>query len=172
MKLCVAISLLLISFILMPPLYAQNSYSEFERGLNLTDSQKRRAEGVREKYTEEWLAQRQEALKRRLELMDLSKNPSANRGRIDKTQQELRDMDRSRERSYNQYRSELSQVLNEKQRQQYNTFTDSERKKQRLSQQRPRVPGARGYEYRGRERRSYPIREYPTGGRQMRGHER
>jgi len=40
MKFLAAISLLLLSFILMPPLYAQNSYSEFERGLNLTISKK------------------------------------------------------------------------------------------------------------------------------------
>ena len=145
MKHLVTIALLLLSFFLMAPVYAQNSYSEFERGLNLTDSQKRRAEGVKQKYVEEWRFQRQESLRKRLELRELERNPSANMDRIEKTQRELRGFERSRERSYDQYRSDLSQVLNERQREQYNSFADSERKR-RVGPQGPRGwPQRQGY---------------------------
>lgn len=172
MKFLAVLTLLILSFPLTPPLFAQDSYGEFERGLNLTDSQKRRAEGVREKYTEEWRAQRQEALKRKLELMDLNKKPSENREKIDRTRRELRDMDRSTERSYNQYRSELYRILDDRQRKQFNNFTYSERKKRTLNQQRPRFPEAGRYEYQGRERKSYLTREYPKDDRQKKGYER
>jgi hypothetical protein len=188
MKFWVAISLLLLSFILMPPLYAQNSYSEFERGLNLTDIQKRRAEGVKQKYIEEWRFQRQEALKKRLELKELGKDPSANRGRIDNAQRELRGLERSRERTYDQYRSELSQVLNERQREQYNNFAESERKR-RVGPQSPGTPGfhssrgwpqaqgLRGPEVQRQgpmvpEKRGFETREYRARGREMKGYGR
>lgn len=140
MKFLIALTLLLLSSLLMPPLYAQNSYTEFERGLNLTESQKRRAEGVREKYIEEWRFQRQEALRKRLELNDLRKNPSANMDRIERTQREMRDIERSWGRSYGQYRSDLSQVLDERQRMQYNQFTEWERRN-RSTPQGYRGPG-------------------------------
>lgn len=196
MKYLVTIALLLLSFLLMPPLYAQNSYSEFERGLNLSEAQKKRAEGVKQKYIEEWRSQRQEALTRRLELRELQKDPSTNRDKIYRTQRELREMEHSRERSYDQYRSELSQVLNERQRDQYNSFADSERKKRLEPQsprgpefqgprgwpepqslrapgpQNPRVPDGKGLDYKGWEKRSYQAKEPPPRNREMRGHER
>jgi Spy/CpxP family protein refolding chaperone len=134
------LTLLLLSFSLVPPLSAQNSYREFERGLNLTESQRRRAEEVREKYIQEWRFQRQEALRRRLELNDLRRNPAANRDRIEKSQRELRDIDRSWERSYNQYRSDLAQVLNERQRNQYNQFSEWERRNRAMPPQGFRGP--------------------------------
>ena len=134
------ITLLLLSFCLVPPLSAQNSYTEFERGLNLTESQRRRAEEVREKYIQEWQLQRQEALRKRLELNDLRRNPGANRDRIEKSQRELRDIDRSWERSYNQYRSDLSHVLNERQRNQYNQFSEWERRNRAMPPQGLRRP--------------------------------
>jgi Spy/CpxP family protein refolding chaperone len=134
MKFLIVLTLLLLSSLLMPPLYAQDSYTEFERGLNLTESQRRRAEGVRDKYIEEWRFQRQEALRRRLELNDLRKNPSANMERIDRSQRELRDIERAWERSYGRYRSDLSQVLDERQRMQYNQFTEMERRNRSMPQ--------------------------------------
>lgn len=134
MKFLIVLTLLLLSSLLMPPLYAQDSYTEFERGLNLTESQRRRAEGVRDKYIEEWRFQRQEALRRRLELNDLRKNPSANMERIERNQRELRDIERAWERSYGRYRSDLSQVLDERQRMQYNQFTEMERRNRSMPQ--------------------------------------
>lgn len=141
MRLAAAIlTLLLLSFSLVPPLSAQNSYTEFERGLNLTESQRRRAEEVREKYIQEWRFQRQEALRKRIELNDLRRNPAANRDRIEKSQRELRDIDRSWERSYKEYRSDLSQVLNERQRNQYNQFSEWERRNRAMPRQGFRGP--------------------------------
>jgi len=134
------LTLLLLTFSMVPPLSAQNSYREFERGLNLTESQRRRAEEVREKYIQEWQFQRQEALRRRLELNDLRRNPAVNRDRIEKGQRELRDIDRSWERSYNQYRSDLSQLLNERQRNQYNQFSEWERRNRAMPPQGFRGP--------------------------------
>lgn len=134
------ITLLLLSFSVVPPLSAQNSYTEFERGLNLTENQRRRAEEVREKYIQEWRLQRQEALRKRLELNDLRRNPSVNRDRIEKTQRELRDIDRSWQKSYGQYRSDLSRVLNERQRDQYNQFSEWERRNRAMPPQGFRGP--------------------------------
>lgn len=196
MKFLVAITLLLLSFPLMPPLYAQNSYSEFERGLNLSDVQKRRAEGVKQKYIEEWRSQRQETMRKRIELKELRKDPTADRDKIDRTQRELRELERSREKSYDQYRSDLSHILNERQREQYNNFADSERKRRvgppgprgpelqapgrwpeargfRGSEpQNPRVPQGKGYDSKGWEKRNFQTKEYPARNREMRGHER
>jgi Spy/CpxP family protein refolding chaperone len=197
MKFFTAIALLLLSILLVPPLSAQNSYSEFERGLNLTDVQKRRAEDVKQKYIEEWQVQRQETLRKRLELKELKKDPATNRDKIDRTQRELRDLERSRERSYGQYRSDLSHVLNERQREQYNHFAESERKRRVVPQgprgtelqgnkgwpqahqgfrgpepQSPKVPEVRGFDSRGWERRGFQTKEYPARNREIRGHER
>ena len=128
------ITLLLLSLSLVPPLDAQNSYTEFERGLNLTESQRKKVGEVRERYIQEWQLQRQEALRKRLELNDLQKNPYANRERIDRTQRELRNIERSWGQSYGQYRSDLSHVLNERQRNQYNQFTEWERRNRSMPQ--------------------------------------
>jgi Spy/CpxP family protein refolding chaperone len=124
----VVIYALLLSFLIAPPLCAQNSYTEFERGLNLSDSQRMRAEGVREKYINNWRSMRHESMRKRIELRELQRNPRANQQRIDRTQRELQNLQRSRDMSYKQYRSEVSRVLNERQRRQYNNFTDSERR--------------------------------------------
>lgn|GEM_PF-417649 len=161
------ITLLLLSFGLTPPLSAQNSYSEFERGLNLTESQRRRAEEVREKYIQEWRLQRQEALRKRLELNDLRRNPSANRDRIEKTQRELRDIDRSWEKSYGQYRSDLSRVLNERQRDQYNQFSEWERRNRAMPPQGFRGPEMQQHGPMGRESFRGPAtrRHVPLGPR-------
>lgn len=128
MRRLVAVHVLLLSFLIAPPLSAQNSYTEFERGLNLSDAQRTRAEGVREKYINDWRSMRQESMRKRIELRELQRNPQANQQRIDRTQRELRDLRRSRDMSYEQYRSEVSRVLDERQRQRYNSFTDSERR--------------------------------------------
>lgn len=176
MKFYPALALLLLSFLLAPPLYAQVSYPEFERGLNLTEAQKRRAEEAKQRYIQDWNLQRQEALKKRFELRELEKDPVRNRERIFRAQRELIEMERSQERSYNQYRSELSQVLNERQREQYDRFADTEKRKRMLGQPRPQLPESRIYDYRGRGIKSYGSprsREYnPSRERPMKGYER
>ncbi|HBA54386.1 Spy/CpxP family protein refolding chaperone [Syntrophorhabdus aromaticivorans] len=124
----ICIFVLLLSFLVAPALFAQDSYTEFERGLNLSDSQRMRAEGVREKYINDWRSMRQESMRKRIELRELQRNPQANQQRIDRTQRELQNLHRSRDMSYEQYRSEVSRVLDERQRRRYNSFTDSERR--------------------------------------------
>lgn len=128
MRRFVTIHILLLSFLVVPPLHAQNSYTEFERGLNLSDAQRMRAEGVREKYINDWRSMRQESMRKRIELRELQRNPQLNQQRIDRTQRELQGLRRSRDMSYEQYRSEVSRVLDERQRRRYNSFTDSERR--------------------------------------------
>jgi Spy/CpxP family protein refolding chaperone len=121
--------ILLLSLLLAPPLYSQDSYSEFERGLNLTDSQKMRMEETKRKYINEWHSLKRESIRKRLELKDLSGSPSNDSEKIERLQNELEAIERSRENLYNQYRGEVSRALNEEQRQRYNNFCDTERKK-------------------------------------------
>ena len=131
---------LLLSFLVfLSPLFAQDSYVDFERGLNLTDSQRTRVEGVKKKYVDEWRASGRESTQKKLELRELSKNPSQNRQRIEKLQDELLEIRASRENMYNQYKGEVSRVLSEQQREKYNSFTNSERRRT------VHPPGPRGY---------------------------
>ncbi|MBA4390461.1 MAG: hypothetical protein C0399_05940 [Syntrophus sp. (in: bacteria)] len=129
----ILIFLLLLFFFCVPPLFAQDSYSEFERGLELTGSQKNQIHGIRNQYINEWRAVRSESMRKRLELRELSKNPSANPERIGKLQSEVRGLETARGNIYNQYRSEVSRNLNEKQREQYNNFVDTENKRMRTA---------------------------------------
>ena len=125
------IFLLLFFFCCIPPLFAQDSYSEFERGLELTPPQKNQIQGIRNQYINEWQAVRSESMRKRLELRELSRNPSANPERIGKLQSEVRDLEAARGNIYHQYRSEVSRTLNERQRAQYNNFVDIENRRMR-----------------------------------------
>ena len=119
-----------VSFLfLMPPAFAQNSYSEFERGLHLSDPQRMQVEDIRNRYTNEWQTLRRESARRRMELRELSKDPGANAGKIGRIQSELQELDTARHNSYQQYRSEVSRTLSDRQREKYNTFCDQERRK-------------------------------------------
>lgn len=132
-------ALLLLSILIVSPLYAQHSYFDFERGLKLSDAQRNGIEDIKRKYMDEWRASGREVMKKRLELRDLYKNPSLNRDRIEKLQNEILEIEISRENLYNQYRGEISRILNEEQREKYNNFCDSERKRSM------RPLGLRGY---------------------------
>ncbi|MBP1749749.1 MAG: hypothetical protein H6Q52_2288 [Deltaproteobacteria bacterium] len=125
---------LVVSFVILflfaaSPSQAQNSYSEFERGLQLSEPQRMQVEDIRNRYTDEWQSLRRESARKRMELRELSKNPGANAGKINRIQSELQELDAVRHNSYRRYRSEVSRTLNERQRQQYNTFCDQERRK-------------------------------------------
>lgn len=111
------------------PAHAQNSYSEFERGLQLSGPQRAQVEGIRNRYINEWQSMRRESARKRMELKDLGRDPGANADRINRVQGELQELDIARHNSYRQYRSEVSRTLNDRQRQQYNTFCDQERRK-------------------------------------------
>jgi Spy/CpxP family protein refolding chaperone len=121
------------------PLYAQHSYLDFERGLNLSEAQRTSVEDIKRKYMDEWRASRREVVKKRLELRDLYKNPSSNRDSIETLQKQILEIEISRENLYNQYRGEISRILNEEQREKYNNFCGSERRRSL------RPLGLRGY---------------------------
>lgn len=121
--------LILMIFFYAPPLFAQHSYSEFEKGLELTEPQKAQVQDIRNKYMNGWQAVRKESTRKRLELKELGKNPAINPEKMGRLENELRELETAQGNSYNQYKSEVSRVLNEKQRERYNTFFDTENRK-------------------------------------------
>jgi Spy/CpxP family protein refolding chaperone len=135
------IALTLPFLILVPPLYAQHSYSEFERGLNLTENQKTKIDGIKRRYMGEWQNLKEDAMRKRLELQELSRDPVANRERINRLQNEIDNIDRSKEDLYNRYREEVSNALTPEQKQKYNTFCDTERGKRGIRSFRQRRYG-------------------------------
>jgi Spy/CpxP family protein refolding chaperone len=120
---------LLLCVFITPSLRAQNSYSEFERGLQLTEPQRTQVEDIRNRYINEWQSLRRESSRKHRELRELSREPEANSARIGRIQGELQELDTARHNSYQQYRSEVSRTLNHRQREQYNSFCDQERRK-------------------------------------------
>ncbi|MHB8109952.1 MAG: Spy/CpxP family protein refolding chaperone [Syntrophorhabdaceae bacterium] len=137
------IATVLLCLISTPSLWAQNSYSEFERGLQLSEPQRAQVEGIRNRYTNEWQTLRRESARKRTELRELGRNPGANSARIGKIQGELHELDTARHNSYQQYRSEVSRTLNDRQRERYNTFCNQERRKNPM-QRRSFNPGRHG----------------------------
>ncbi|HNS15291.1 MAG TPA: Spy/CpxP family protein refolding chaperone [Syntrophorhabdaceae bacterium] len=130
------IPLLLLLLLFAPPLYGQNSYAEFERGLGLSHSQKTQVEGIKNRYIDEWRTLKQESIRKRLELQELSKNPAANPEKIGKLRNEIGEIEQSRNNLYKQYRGEVSRTLNKEQRERYNSFCDTQ-KKQKVRSFRP-----------------------------------
>jgi Spy/CpxP family protein refolding chaperone len=125
-----SLSVLLLSFIFFSlPLFAQDSYFDFERGLKLTDAQRAKVEDVKKKYMSEWRTSGRDAMQKKLELKELCRNPSPDRGKIEKLQDELLAIRASRDNIYNQYRREISRILNDEQRKNYDSYTNSERRR-------------------------------------------
>jgi len=123
------VSFLLLCVFITPSLWAQNSYSEFERGLQLSEPQRTQVEDIRNRYTNEWQSLRRETARKRMELKELNRDPGPNSARIGRLRGELQKLDTARHNSYQQYRSEVSRSLNERQRERYNSFCDQERRK-------------------------------------------
>jgi hypothetical protein len=123
------IFLLLLFFSCVPSLFAQNSYSEFEKSLELTEPQKTQVQSIRNKYITEWQTVRKEFMRKRLEQRELCKNPAVVPEKCGKLENELRELETARGNIYNQYRGEVSRVLNEKQRERYNNFFNAENRK-------------------------------------------
>lgn len=119
----------ILCLLIAPPLCAQNSYSEFERGLGLSDPQRTQMEMIRNRYTNEFRSLKQESMKKRLELRELGRNPHANAERIGRVQGEIQELDTAKHNLYQQYRGEVSRTLNSRQRERYNSFCDQERRK-------------------------------------------
>jgi Spy/CpxP family protein refolding chaperone len=119
---------LLLLFVLLvstPVLFAQESYREFERGLNLSDSQRAQVEEIKKKYMEEWIAMKNESARKRLELKDLGRSRPDERERSEKLQRDLDQLEASRNNLLRRYRGEVSTVFNDEQKGRFNRFMDS-----------------------------------------------
>lgn len=140
----ITVPLLMLLFA-APPVFAQSSYREFERGLNLSDSQRNQVEGIKRKYMNEWRGLKDESVRKRIELNEVQRyrhQPPRNE-RIDREarlERDLHDIEQSRERLYRRYRDEVSRVFNQEQRGRYNEFVTRERR----GMMRP--PRHRGYD--------------------------
>ena len=130
---------LLLFLLFTPPLVAQDTYSDFERGLHLSDTQKAKIQDIKRKYINEIRSTKEEAVKKRLELREVLRNQPGNTERIERLQSEIADIERTRENLFIQYRSEVSRTLNEEQREKYNNFCTSEKRRTM------RPMGLRGY---------------------------
>ena len=97
-------------------------------------------EEIKKKYINEWRSTKHEVVRKRLELRELSGNQPGNTEKIEKLQNEISEIEITRENLYNQYRGEVSRILNDEQREKYNNFCTSERRRMM------RPMGLRGYE--------------------------
>jgi len=125
----IALLFLFLLLLCSPPLLAQDSSPDFERGLGLSDDQRARADQIKRKYMGEMRTLQQEAINRRLQLKELDGTVPENRARMRRLKREIDIIELSKEQTYHQYRSELSRTLNEQQRERYNNYCDSENKR-------------------------------------------
>jgi hypothetical protein len=129
MSRCIRLLLLLLAPFIVLPAQAQDSYREFERGLNLSDAQREQVEGIKKKYMDEWRTLNNESARKRLELQETDRTSQAGRERARRLEGDLNSMHSSRENLYRRYRGEVSGVLNEQQRGQYERFHDGEQRR-------------------------------------------
>jgi Spy/CpxP family protein refolding chaperone len=127
MNLCVLMLLLLFTLFGVSPSGAQDSYQDFERGLNLSDSQREQVQGIRKKYMDEWRTLNQESARKRLELQGVDRGSDAGRERARRLESDLNSVQSSKDNLYRRYRGEVSGVLNEQQRGRYESFSNGER---------------------------------------------
>jgi hypothetical protein len=131
---------IIVAIACISPLAAQESYREFEKELNLSDSQKAQVDGIRRKYVDEWTNLKAESLRKRLELGTLNRERTGQRERVEKVQKDLDQIENSRHRLFRQYSGEVSAVFNADQRARFQRFRDRE-------ERRPMTPpGRRSYE--------------------------
>ncbi len=112
--------------LIAPSLYGQDSYSEFERGLELSQPQRAKIDQMRKRYMMVMRNLQQESMRKRLELREMHRNAPHNREGIVKLRNELEDLELEKASLYDQYNAELRQMLTEKQRERYNSFCDKE----------------------------------------------
>jgi hypothetical protein len=120
---------LLVLFLFVSPLFAQESYREFERDLNLSEAQRAQADSINRKYVDEWRTLRERSLRRRLELRELHRDRPDQRERAERLQRDLDRMEASRQQLFRQYRGEVSTLFNEEQRGRFNRFVDRENRR-------------------------------------------
>jgi hypothetical protein len=124
--------ILLPLFLMSPPVFAQASYREFERDLNLSETQRNQMEGIKRKYMNEWRGLKDESVRKRIELNDIQRNrralaPNGKIDRQERLERDLQGIEQSRERVYRRYRDEVSRVFNNEQRGRYDQFIARER---------------------------------------------
>ncbi len=117
-----------VVLLLASPLWGQESYREFERGLNLSEAQRAQMDGIKHKYVGEWRGIKNESVKKRIELRELDRSRPEGRERAEKLERDLQGLEASRQRLFRQYRGEVSAILNDEQRVRYNQFIDRERR--------------------------------------------
>ncbi|MGD0236738.1 MAG: Spy/CpxP family protein refolding chaperone [Syntrophorhabdales bacterium] len=122
MSLCILLLLLFAVF----PAQAQDTYRDFEKGLNLSDAQRGQVEGIKRKYMDEWRTLNNESARKRLELQGVDRSSEAGRERARKLEGDLNSMQSSKENLYRRYRGEVTGVLNEQQRGRYEKFSNGE----------------------------------------------
>ena len=116
-------------FFCVPALFGQESYREFEQGLNLSDSQRTQVEGIKKRYMAEWMALKNESAQKRLELWELRREQPYQRERLEKAQRDLDQLDAAKFRLFRRYAGEVSAVFNEEQRGRFNRFMDHENRR-------------------------------------------
>lgn len=122
---CLFAFLVLIAY--APLLFGQESYHEFEQGLNLSDSQRTQVEEIKRKYMEEWMALKNESARKRLELRELGRSRPDERERCERLQRDLTQLETSRHNLFRRYRGEVSSVFNEEQRGRFERFIENRR---------------------------------------------
>ena len=133
------LSVLCALILFAPPLYAQQSYREFESGLNLSDYQRAQVVDIKRKYMNEWRALNDESARKRLELREMDRNRPDQRDRAERLRRDLDQIEMSRQRLFRSYRGEISTVFNNEQRGRFNRFTEQEnRRAARSMDPRPR----------------------------------
>ena len=143
------LSVLLIILMGAPSLLAQQSYGEFERGMNLTDTQRTQVDGIKRKYMDEWRSLNDESARKRLEMREMDPNRPDQREKAEKLHRDLDRIETSRQRLFGRYRGEMSGVLTSEQRGRFNRFTAQENRKAVGPPIRsaPLAPGARYRSY-------------------------
>ena len=126
---CRSLCILLLLLFPVLPAHAQDSYQDFEKGLNLSDTQRGQVEGIKKKYMDELRMLNNESARKRLELQGVDRNSEAGKERARKLESDLNSMQSSKESLYRRYRGEVSGVLNEQQRGRYEKFSDKERRR-------------------------------------------
>ena len=121
--------ILLLLLCAAPVLYAQTGYSDFERDLQLSEAQRMQVEETKRRYMNELQSLKQESVTRRLELRELERTPGADPERREQLRREIGAIEGTRHSLYNQYRSDVSKALNQQQRDRYNSFVNTERRR-------------------------------------------
>jgi len=133
------LSVLCALILFAPPVYAQQSYREFERELNLSGYQKAQVAGIKRKYMNEWRALNDESARKRLQLREMDRNRPDRREGAERLRRDLDQIEASRQRLFRSYRAEISTVFNNEQRGQFYRFTEQEnRRAARPMDQQPR----------------------------------